>query len=1522
MVFLKKQTTPRKRPSSSSFVSPFPPPKIPKSTATADAPPPNNAAEVPVTDKMVSILAEAGCTLINPSGPPCLPTDHNKLRRHLHHAFSFSDNASALRSDFLAGLSSYIQSPKNLHRILKPSRSDGLGPTGESLVRHLLLVPSIQLDLQNMLLEKLPEYFHVYSEHSESSSLSLENDVARLIVNHFRWLDFIVDPNAFTEKLMQVLSICPLHLKKEIIGSLPEIIGDQSNKTVVESLELILQEDSSIVVAVLDSFSNLNLDEELQEQVITIALSCIRTIDVEHMPFLLRFLLLSATAANVGRIISQIREQLKFVGLSNACAMQQKKLKGKSHKDSSEALILDALRSSLRFKNMLCQEILKELNSLHKPRDHKVIDIWLLMLIYMNGELLQKRVEKIFKKKIVEDCIHQAMFDQCIGGLKDLVKEYLPSFISLTEYLLACKEKKAREFGISVYTSMFKEFVDSYSRQEVSILDYLEGFNVENLHKVYEVFSQLALFARSSADSYRSSFANELLMIVRKQVGHTDLKYKKMGLIGTLKIVSCLGFQFGVVIADNELHDLEEDGLFLGLLHDYKFKKAGNADIVSNVEDSDGYDSVSVLAISNGTINLGDNRDCANACIGIVKLELEDGKVVELKQKSNSEEALELLKMSLDSCKQLPLSLVMFYDELTELMDSEALHPTITEWVGKHVGEFESMYLSDLDGGQLPNKETYCGLEGELWMNLDGDISPICLNILPLVSASLQSTSLQVLPANFLLLSTIERLTNQGSLGGIDALLGCPLHLPSSKYFLGTGWKSLSGKQKQTVCLSLYYAANWIRELLNAFCTQIAGGFEFTSQTTKEDIITKLLKRLRNLVFLEGLLNHYIGRYTLSLPELHIYLDHSGSSLLNPQSHQVKHVEKKREHNKTNVEIPSDKKRTRKNLSKACTSSDSNEKLRQPTIIDVYRKAGAITSQDMPNETSSGLSSKERSTESSEQRPHDSNEPVVVDISSVAKALEGQRSKFRCLLVQCFSILTLSKVCMLVQLYCETLLSGFGSFQDLSRGQDSCCSDPAAELPLYLYLLRDLHYKLDYFSPRKLFSGRVFSAPVGFTRMTISQFLSKITPVFPFLKRHLDSAICLLKEGDENCQEHWKTQFTFAGNPDIPIFELSKSSMSTMVFKEILHCFREIINLPDILMNKEILLYLLEAFQLGKIPEHFFSSMQLTLLPGTAEYLYVGAYLFVESVLDEACCFSFMLASESILTLELIVTSFRKFLDKLREENGNQMHSGIQGALDLLRTKLGSSAEKLLKHNWESEHLENGWKNKGEMVQKILHIYLESSDSTSALLDEIAQSILTQELVSENAEEENNPGFSTLNSTTFIVWYRVLHERNMTVLNRLVKEVIFLAKSRASAQHETIIELLANLQHSVNVVVSLVSLCRTSNKMTVHAMAVKYGGKFVDSFLKVFDFLRAQFEGHKECIIQMVKELQKATRTIQTLCSEAKGLKQTVITSKIPATKRSMERYLFHVKALLYTTPSGCKFWMGRSFFICISECA
>lgn len=82
------------------------------------------------------------------------------------------------------------------------------------------------------------------------------------------------------------------------------------------------------------------------------ALSCIRTIDAEHMPYLLRFLLLLATPTNTRRIISHIRHQLKLVGASNVWTTQQRKMKGKSVVNNAEASILDALRTSFRFNKV------------------------------------------------------------------------------------------------------------------------------------------------------------------------------------------------------------------------------------------------------------------------------------------------------------------------------------------------------------------------------------------------------------------------------------------------------------------------------------------------------------------------------------------------------------------------------------------------------------------------------------------------------------------------------------------------------------------------------------------------------------------------------------------------------------------------------------------------------------------------------------------------------------------------------------------------------------------------------------------------------------------------------------------------------------------------------------------------------------------------------------------------------------------------------------------------------------------
>jgi len=43
------------------------------------------------------------------------------------------------------------------------------------------------------------------------------------------------------------------------------------------------------------------------------------------------------------------------------------------------------------------------------------------------------------------------------------------SYLSVSDYLLACKEEKAREFAAYLFTALFEEFIDTYSRQEVPL---------------------------------------------------------------------------------------------------------------------------------------------------------------------------------------------------------------------------------------------------------------------------------------------------------------------------------------------------------------------------------------------------------------------------------------------------------------------------------------------------------------------------------------------------------------------------------------------------------------------------------------------------------------------------------------------------------------------------------------------------------------------------------------------------------------------------------------------------------------------------------------------------------------------------------------------------------------------------------------------------------------------------------------------------------------------------------------------
>jgi fanconi anemia group D2 protein len=72
------------------------------------------------------------------------------------------------------------------------------------------------------------------------------------------------------------------------------------------------------------------------------------------------------------------------------------------------------------------------------------------------------------------------------------------------------------------------------------------------------------------------------------------------------------------------------------------------------------------------------------------------------------------------------------------------------------------------------------------------------------------------------------------------------------------------------------------------------------------------------------------------------------------------------------------------------------------------------------------------------------------------------------------------------------------------------------QLPTYLYLLRDLHNKLDNLNPSIkpfLSTYKAKYTPTHCHKST-QDFLDKIQPLFLVLRKHLDGAVSMIKDGN------------------------------------------------------------------------------------------------------------------------------------------------------------------------------------------------------------------------------------------------------------------------------------------------------------------------------------------------------------------------------------------------------------------------
>ncbi|KAI8384781.1 Fanconi anaemia protein FANCD2 [Radiomyces spectabilis] len=325
------------------------------------------------------------------------------------------------------------------------------------------------------LLERLPE-FQDELENDHSSSCT-----ARLILHQLRWLDFIVEPQILTEKLIEPMVV---YLKE------------------------LMHENGDLTVPILDALSNLTLHSESLDDVRQTVLERLESAELDDLAVIVKFLLQTATPHTIDEVIYGIRHNLDFYSLGKLKQNEFQSLtstttirsrKSDANAQAPEALILESIKLGLQFHKFVCDSWIKSITALEDPGAHKIIDVLVLFILHSMTSM-KKKAEQIFRKKIINRAITAQLIQLTLTNHGDALTGYWNTILSLSDSVLRS------------------------SRQNHAIVPcsstlYVHSFIASNAHYQLEIIGSLVTHIGSGEISFLKNVAlNVLLQLVKFDV--------------------------------------------------------------------------------------------------------------------------------------------------------------------------------------------------------------------------------------------------------------------------------------------------------------------------------------------------------------------------------------------------------------------------------------------------------------------------------------------------------------------------------------------------------------------------------------------------------------------------------------------------------------------------------------------------------------------------------------------------------------------------------------------------------------------------------------------------------------------------------------------------------------------------------------------------------------------------------------------------------------------------------------------
>ncbi|KAF9409653.1 Fanconi anemia group D2 protein, partial [Podila epigama] len=693
----------------------------------------------------------------------------------------------------------------------------------ESFIRMLLGVDSIQHGLMEALLDRILGFLN--EGEGDSST-------PKIILQQLKWLNNIAEPALLTAKLLEVISLSPVSIQRDIIVAVPEIVPDSEHKTIVDGLIELMESSTELIVPILDALSNLNLQSDILVKARNNVMDKLESAELDDLPVVIKFLLQTVEPDTVGDVIDSLRRHLDFKSISNL--QRNSKLKMKVANQTPEVLILDALKTGVRLQKFLTDAWYKALVAIAKANDHKVIDL-MVMFILHSVVSLKKKIEALFRKKIIEGMLTKKLLEDTILAHGQSLREFMPTILSISENLLRSSGNHpiVSRAASALYSSSF-QISDEYYRQEIvgsllvhigsgsnveidaslavlqsivkasrtalnqysafikCILDYLENMSLEQVRLFFIVLGSLAREDEVSGTS--GTLLNELNITIRKQLSNPTESYKRVGVMGAVAMVQAFGMKETVM--------------------------NGRASSSSSSQATDSR----TLAESNPLLKI----------------------------------SILYLNMIKDNCHKSATSLSLTYDELAHMVTSDILELDLVSWIKEEFSvQFAGTFVSEESEQFVLQPSRNIGMER--WMNLDGPDTQLSINIMPklcedtakdTVSESpllLDSQDAVICLCSLLkLLQAIEKALSSCGLDDIDGLLGCSITLFKREYLEDIS-EIYSTEICHTICQGILCAINWFRELSNAF-----------SNDANEQTIARIVLRLKHILELEDIMRHVL----------------------------------------------------------------------------------------------------------------------------------------------------------------------------------------------------------------------------------------------------------------------------------------------------------------------------------------------------------------------------------------------------------------------------------------------------------------------------------------------------------------------------------------------------------------------------------------------------------------------------------------------------------------------------------------